>query len=196
MTNSGAIRFDVFKGRFTADSVINVSPFTSAFRCLTAVPAVAARQLVAKLNLGPPILLLKDQSQDIEASSRLMEELRISPPVPMTEAEEPDRIDAEYTDQVLFDSRVAAQPGLLPGYVTKDDAGTDGDDTPHSPYPIYSVPNVIGATIALPSPTPTVIDLVYNEFMEKVSRNRNTQHALIMKLTFWIARPSYQDSKV
>jgi hypothetical protein len=180
MTNSGAIRFDVFKGRFTVDSVINMSPFTSSFRCLTAVPVAAARQLVTKLNLGPPILLLEDGSPDVEESGRLMEELRLSPPVPMGEAEESDLNDVGYADQVLFDDRMALQPGLLPGYVTKDDAGTDGDDTPHLPYPTYTVPNVVGATIALPSPTATVIDVVYNEFMEKVSRNSNTQQTWIV----------------
>jgi hypothetical protein len=83
LTSSGAIRFNIFKGSFTIDSVINMSPFTSGFRCLTAVPFATARQLVAKLNAGPPIFLNNDSSHDMAASRRWTEELRISPPFPM-----------------------------------------------------------------------------------------------------------------
>lgn len=174
MTNSGAIRFDIFKGNFTVDSAINISPFTSGFRCLTSVPFAAARQLVAKLNAGQPILFNDDGSQDLAASRRWREELRISPPFPMRRVKHPKRIVAAYAqprqgrvDQIPIQERSAIQPALQLGYVTTDDLGSDGDDTPHIPYPTFVPPNVIGATVALPTPTPTSIDVVYNEFMEK-----------------------------
>jgi hypothetical protein len=51
--------------------------------------------------------------------------------------------------------------------MTTDDLGSDGDDTPHIPYPTFGPPNVVCATVALPTSTPTLIDVVYNEFMEK-----------------------------
>jgi len=59
-------------------------------------------------------------------------------------------------------------PDLTPGYTTKDDAGSDGDDTIHSPITFYSVPNCIQAkigAIADGSATDTV-DVVYIEFIQ------------------------------
>lgn len=168
MTNSGAIRFDVFKGFFTVDSAINMSPFTSGFRCLTAVPFAAAKQLVTKLNLGPPILMNDDGSEYVQALNHWMEDVRISPP-----STERIRHGSLYTgiahsEQVPVQNPSTNQPALQLGYVTKDDFGLDGDDTPHIKYPNLNQPNVIGATIVPSAATPTTIDVVYNEFMEKV----------------------------
>lgn len=50
-----------------------------------------------------------------------------------------------------------------PGYTTTDDFGTDGDDTPHSPIPYYSQPNVFQANASFPADgsKPATIDLVF-----------------------------------
>ena len=182
MTNSGAIGFDIFKGPFTVDSVINMSPFVSGFKCLTAVPAALARQMVAKLNAGPP--MIDDEAEDGEAArARLWEELRISPSFLSDQAAslEPEKSgyaiasDGSHVDQTLMWERTMDEPALQLGYVTTDELGTDGDDTPHIPYPTYTVANVIDATIALPTATPIVVDVVYNEFMEKVRSNAFTR---------------------
>jgi hypothetical protein len=57
---------------------------------------------------------------------------------------------------------------LIPGYTTKDDAGSDGDDTEHSPISFYRVPNCIQSIIngsATMSET-DVVDVVYIEFIQ------------------------------
>ena len=73
-------------------------------------------------------------------------------------------------DQIPIQNTNAEQPALQLGYVTKDDLGTEGDDTPHIPYPTFVPPNVVGVLVELPTlSTPTSIGVVYNEFMEKVS---------------------------
>jgi hypothetical protein len=93
----------------------------------------------------------------------------------MKQVEHSEHFDAGYaeprkgrTDQIPIREESAIQPALLLGYVSTDDLGSDGDDTPHIPYPTFDPPNVIGATVALPTSTPTLIDVIYNEFMEKV----------------------------
>ncbi|KAK5081506.1 hypothetical protein LTR05_007637 [Lithohypha guttulata] len=50
LTNTGAIRFDIFKGRFTRDSTYIVSPFTSNFSYLPDVPYRLASKLLPILN--------------------------------------------------------------------------------------------------------------------------------------------------
>ena len=61
------------------------------------------------------------------------------------------------------------EPDLIPGYTTKDDAGSDGDDTAHAPISFYRVPNIIQSQIDPPSQTedPDLIDVVYIDFIER-----------------------------
>lgn len=54
LTNTGAIRFDVFAGPFTRDSTFIVSPFTSNLSYIKDVPYRHARQLLPILNDGDP----------------------------------------------------------------------------------------------------------------------------------------------
>jgi hypothetical protein len=58
---------------------------------------------------------------------------------------------------------------LTPGYMTKDDLGTDGDDTIHMPLPYYPQPNVFLANASFPSNggTPQLVDFVFVDFLEK-----------------------------
>ena len=63
-----------------------------------------------------------------------------------------------------------ASDSLTPGYTTIDDAGSDGDDTLHSPIQFYEVPNCIQAAVgfgARSSEEPDTVDLIYNEFIER-----------------------------
>ena len=57
ITNTGAMRFDIFKGPFTIDTTFLVSPFTSSFRKLKDVPYKVASQVLRLLNNGSPIAL-------------------------------------------------------------------------------------------------------------------------------------------
>jgi hypothetical protein len=54
--NTGAMRFDIFKGPFTEDSAFIVSPFTSTFRYVKDVPydkALAPVLTMASLGTSP-----------------------------------------------------------------------------------------------------------------------------------------------
>lgn len=191
ITNSGAMRFDIFKGPFTIDSTFLVSPFTSGFRVAKDIPYKAASQVVRLLNNEGQILL-KDllalqQSEGVGALGlhRLDELAPPSPPVNV------DTFIAQSpTDHALFRPKLQtplAGPGALapphanskptvPGYTTVDDLGSEGDDTIHEAIRFYDVPNCVGADVNFDSPSseksngdgdlPETVDLVYNEFIQ------------------------------
>lgn len=175
ITNSGALRFDIFKGPFTIDSTFLVSPFTSGFKKLKDVPFKAASQILSILNNEGQILipdLVTLAGIDADKLSDL------SPPfIPMGVQ---SRLHAEQQSVLtLLDSANDLQQSMLsghgdskrprvPGYTTKDDAGSDGDDTIHQPIRFYDVPNCIGANISFTASSdgPDKVDLIYNEFLE------------------------------
>ncbi len=152
--NTGAIRFDVFKGPFTRDTTFIVSPFTTGFRYIKEVPYKTANKLLALLNSKGPVL------EQLGASL-------LAPPEQLAYTE--DRIAAtsleyQHSEQV----HLGAKTSLTPGYTTHDDAGTDGDDTLHSPISFYRVPNCVQSEIAFPQEgtVPTTVDLVFLEFIQ------------------------------
>ncbi|KAI7504005.1 calcineurin-like phosphoesterase [Hortaea werneckii] len=55
LTNTGALRFDLFEGPFTLDSTFLISPFTSGFRMIRDVPFPAADRVLGLLNSEGPI---------------------------------------------------------------------------------------------------------------------------------------------
>lgn len=57
VTNTGAIRFDIFAGPFTRDSTFIVSPFTSNLSYIPDVPYKLAKQLLPILNNGDPVAI-------------------------------------------------------------------------------------------------------------------------------------------
>ncbi|KAI9652547.1 MAG: hypothetical protein M1831_006738 [Alyxoria varia] len=66
LTNTGALRFDIFQGPFTKDTTYLVSPFTSGFRYLVnPIPYAIARNLLNVLNNEADMLahLQKDRSR-------------------------------------------------------------------------------------------------------------------------------------
>ncbi|CAL5866655.1 uncharacterized protein PFLUO_LOCUS864 [Penicillium psychrofluorescens] len=156
--NTGAIRFDIFQGPFTQDTTFIVSPFTSGFRYVKDVPYDQAQLIVGILNKQPQILRTP----------------RYSPFTPLAPPEQ-----LAYSNDIVADLTVGAskpqqaplsgqEPELIPGYTTKDDAGTDGDDTVHSPISFYRVPNCIQALVAAnASAVPETVDLVYIDFIER-----------------------------
>ncbi|GAD95787.1 Ser/Thr protein phosphatase family [Paecilomyces variotii No. 5] len=166
--NTGAIRFDIFKGPFTQDDLYIVSPFTSGFRYIKDVPYSAAQKVVEVLNKQPQVFT--------EASSNGARRDFLTPPGQVAVPH-----DIEYEDSSTASSidlrKTAPQvplsgnskPELVPGYTTHDDAGDDGDDTVHSPISFYRVPNCIQALVSgasQGSSEPETVDLVYIDFIE------------------------------
>jgi hypothetical protein len=160
ITNTGAIRFDIFKGAFTKDTKFLVSPFTSAFRYIPDVPYKAARQIIKLLNNEGPILLeMTEQNAFLQPPEVLAARYRpelFSPTI--------GEFAGPFRDQTILKSD---EPKPFPGYTTYDDAGHDGDDTIHTDVEFYNVPNCIQATIGFDDSEPETVDLMYNEFIQK-----------------------------
>ncbi|RAK72629.1 metallophosphoesterase family protein [Aspergillus fijiensis CBS 313.89] len=168
IVNTGAIRFDIFRGPFTQDTTYIVSPFSSGFRYVKDVPYHKAKFVVEVLNKQPQIMTEQRQhvglptwplappEQSAHADANRGESLRPGWYAPGT-----------LTDQALLSMKDYAGPNLIPGYTTTDDAGTDGDDTVHSPLTFYRVPNCIQSLVSpTASDQPETVDLVYIDFIE------------------------------
>lgn len=165
--NTGAIRFDIFKGPFTQDTMWIISPFTNEFRYVKDVPYDKVQLIMEVLNKQPQVLA-EEFNDELDVDD-------LGPPA-----------QVKHFDNVLVSSGSNKWPGLdmpgnlqiplsegpsgavVPGYTTKDDAGDDGDDTIHSPISFYRVPNVFQARLSgNVSATPETVDLVYIEFLER-----------------------------
>lgn len=160
LTNTGAMRFDIFKGPFTIDSTYLVSPFTSGFRSIRDVDYRLAQKLLGVLNNQAPMLMDMDPRLD---PNLLVPPEHISKRMHMANQWEEPLIVARQEQKMLEDG-----PQLTAGYTTKDDDGDDGDDTLHSPIPFSKVPNCIQSEVDFPDNPADVarVDLVYNEFIE------------------------------
>jgi hypothetical protein len=170
ITNTGAIRFDIFKGKFTKDTKFLVSPFTSELRYIRDVPYKAASQVLKLLNNEGPIVLEMQKGNAFlqppeVAAARYRTHL-------LSSSSDDDVFAKPQNGQTpLLTSHTVSsdtEPTLFPGYTTHDDAGTDGDDTIHSPITFYNVPNCIQASVGfIDSEEPETVDLLYNAFIEK-----------------------------
>ncbi|KAI1971521.1 hypothetical protein LOZ53_003758 [Ophidiomyces ophidiicola] len=164
LVNTGAIRFDLFKGQVTEDSSYILSPFTGGFRYTKNIPYEKATKILEVLNKAPRIVTQMAHS-NTSFSTFLV------PPEQLS-------LDSNWdktlkSDQVRFDNSNYMPPAtnLIPGYTTKDAAGADGDDTIHSPISFHRLPNCIQAFIPSSkskhrSIKPENVDLIYLEFIE------------------------------
>lgn len=163
-TNTGALRFDVLEGPFTVDSTYLVSPFTSGFRYIKDVDVRIARKLLGVLNNNGEYL---DDADARLASSSLLPIGHIARARKAAGQQRSLGFDTRLQEQQTLNS--LQQGGLMPGYTTKDDDGSDGDDTIHVRLPFVQVPNCIQSLIDFPSGQdgePEKVDVVYNEFIE------------------------------
>ena len=131
ISNTGAMRFDIFQGAVTLDTLYSVSPFTNGFRYIQDVPFDIANRVLTVLNEGPELLQDISSSLSVEMPAQLID---VSP----WHARPVDTFAnvLDFGDQ----SVLQAKPKLIPGYTTTDDAGNDGDDTIHSPFVEYKIP--------------------------------------------------------
>ena len=166
LTNTGAIRFDIFKGPFSKDNTYIVSPFTSGLRFVKDVPFSVAKRLLSILNQDVPQLI---QFPDMLGSKAPVPDSAITygsmPSLSETRRSWGD------SQQAVLTSHKDADHDLSPGYTTTDDAGADGDDTLHSKIKFYSVPNCIESRIGFTESSksekdPDTVDLIYNDFIE------------------------------
>ncbi|CEJ61396.1 hypothetical protein PMG11_09931 [Penicillium brasilianum] len=167
--NSGAIRFDIFKGVFTQDTTWTISPFTNGFRYVKDVPYEKVQLIMEVLNKQTKILTaLQDETEPSLLPLASPEQLAR----PETNVDDDETSGQRHTVDMSGSSQLPLSASntvgkILPGYTTKDDAGEDGDDTIHAPISFYKVPNCIQALIsANSSDVPKKVDLVYIEFVQ------------------------------
>ncbi|KAG6003127.1 hypothetical protein E4U21_002325 [Claviceps maximensis] len=149
--NTGFVRFDIHKGPFTYDDNFIVSPFRDVFMYIGDVPFDKAAKVIDQLNKG------------------VVNKRSMSMRVPDDECTNPtlgylSRRDLRHSRGVI-----RRQDTIVPGYTTKDDWGTDGDDTEHSAIPSYPIPGYWEARASFPQDgsTPTKVDLIFFDFIGK-----------------------------
>lgn len=159
--NTGAIRFDIFKGPFTLDTTYIVSPFLSKMVFIPEVPYDVAKKVITLLNSETKILDqpgFDTKMMGPPEQWQLTKDMIFSslPPIgPELKAEGQKPLDGS-----------KGEPDLVGGYTTKDDIGTDGDDAVHSPINFYVQPNCIQSEIGFPAKgEPENVDLVFTDFV-------------------------------
>lgn len=173
MTNSGAMRFDIFQGPFTIDTTYLVCPFTSGFRQIKNVPYAAATQVLQILNNQGPIplrdLLGFVKGEEGWGEHRLDD---LVPHLPQSESSDSTYAKRDVEQVPISGEKDNESKPQVPGYTTHDDAGSDGDDTVHQPITFYSVPNCVASNIGFEPEIkekeehPETLDMIYNEFIQ------------------------------
>lgn len=159
--NTGAIRFDIFKGPFTLDTTYIVSPFLSKMVFLPEVPYDVARKVISLLNSETKILDQPGFDTRMMAPPEQWQLIKdmIFPSLP------PIGPELKVEGQKPLDGS-KGEPDLVSGYTTKDDIGADGDDAVHSPINFYVQPNCIQSEIGFPAKgEPENVDLVFTDFV-------------------------------
>lgn len=135
--NTGSVRYDLYMGKYTVDSEYIVSPFRNEWVKLT-LPRSYAVKIAPKLNEWDYIVAL-ERDLTPHVSTRPGE----------TEAEL--QTDFSLAEQSVFSSDLSAENRLSKGYITRDDFGTDGDDTRHRPVVNFPIPNVVESVNLTPN---------------------------------------------
>lgn len=162
--NTGSVRFDLAKGPFTYDDSFIVSPFTDAFQFIPNVPYEQASQVLGILNAGAFQKKRRYMSTaDINFSPVLADrDICIDPP--LTHHYDGMKRRSMQGGRLI---RRQSTSAMTPGPTTKDDFGTDGDDTIHSAIPNYNQPNDLQANASFPldGSMPKTVDLVFLDFI-------------------------------
>ncbi|KAK2593756.1 hypothetical protein QQS21_008517 [Conoideocrella luteorostrata] len=149
--NTGVVRFDLHKGPFTIDDTYIAIPFRDVFFYIADVPFDKADKIIDQLNKG------------------IVDKRFASMRVPDDECTNPTLGYLSRRDIREPRGIVRRQDAVVPGYVTKDDWGTDGDDTEHSGIPSYSIPGYWEARASFPKDgsKPDKVDLIFFDFIQK-----------------------------
>lgn len=162
IVNTGSIRFDLVEGPFTYDDSFIVSPFTDAFQYVASVPYDIAKNVINQLNGAA----LNDKRNSAASRFGMM-------PLPSNHDSCQDPtigVITGSTSELKTRGIHRRQTVVTPGYVTSDDFGTDGDDTPHSKIPSYSQPNYVQGNASFPTngTTPEVVDVVFLDYFASI----------------------------
>ncbi|KAI8966434.1 ser/Thr protein phosphatase family [Daldinia sp. FL1419] len=185
IVNTGAIRFDIFKGAFTKDSTYLISPFISKFNYVPEVPYAIASKVLELLNSGGQVfggaldtkyLTIPEQavpqSPFFKTASEIDDEAMYSLFMQQGSMQKP--LSGAASLSKPDEGQGKEDPELVGGYTTRDDLGDDGDDAVHSPIKFYNVPNCIQSKISFPAPInestpapdPETVDLVFIDYVQ------------------------------
>jgi 2',3'-cyclic-nucleotide 2'-phosphodiesterase (5'-nucleotidase family) len=162
LINTGSLRFDIFKGPFTRDTMFNVSPFPNHFEYIADMPYEDAQDIFDKLLHWED--WFPDQGRQFmtllgipACEQNVRRETYIAPQDAMKLA----RRAAEQVKLTDFDYVIT------PGHTTQDGMGRDGDDTIHQSYSYHKPPSVVKTEVALPKDKmPERVDFVFISFMK------------------------------
>ncbi|KAI1764419.1 5'-nucleotidase [Hypoxylon sp. FL1150] len=176
IVNTGAIRFDIFKGAFTRDSTFLISPFISKFNYIADVPYAVASKVLELLNSGGQVFgagKLDTKHLTIPEQVAPSPFFYTSMVGEASESSMPMFIEEDTQQKPLGGKGGGGDPELIGGYTTHDDLGDDGDDAVHSPIKFYAVPNCIQSEIAFPpekgqdmAKDPETVDLVFIDYVQ------------------------------
>ena len=192
IVNTGALRFDLFRGAFTADDAFIVAPFADEFLYLPNVSAAMAAKVLPILNKEPV------EKRRAEHEHHHLAEREVGALFPQLGGREVCGQDffhsplsfhqnqtRLYNENHDHDSSLRHRGDrgnkrdrapLTPGYTTTDDFGAGGDDTPHSKIAEYPQPNYLQTTVNTTLPPNTssggegaqggeVVDLIFVDFI-------------------------------
>ena len=169
LLNTGSVRFDLVEGPFTFDDSFIVSPFHDTFQYIPDVPYENAQQVLGILNAGA--YEKRAAPEHTQLSARDFHFTQSGGGEQCVDASVFAHADAlrrrsEHMPMTRGSKRLQKR-ATTPGYVTKDDFGTDGDDTIHSAIPFYSTPNDFQANGSFPtdSSTPATVDVIFLDFI-------------------------------
>ncbi|KAI0597982.1 Ser/Thr protein phosphatase family protein [Biscogniauxia sp. FL1348] len=158
ISNTGGIRFDMYKGPFTNDDNYIVSPFRDAFLYIAEVPYSLAKTVLDSLNNAGA-----SQKRDLGAIP-IERDLCVDPSVAPLSTASGGRSHASQRSLGITRRQVV---DLVPGYTTTDDFGIDGDDTAHSAIPYYPVPDFFQGEAGFDEDgSADVVDIVFVDFIE------------------------------
>ena len=146
--NTGAARFDVFKGAFTRDDQLTVIPFENGMWYVEDLSMKLVRKVLERLNNlpGEPELAMMISKMKTENVQILQDSLAISAyrrkQSELFEASRIGKTSIRYKNNKGEDE--ADLQRLTYGYVTQDLCGTlSGDDTPHQALPAFPIPEFV-----------------------------------------------------
>ncbi|ROT40995.1 ser/Thr protein phosphatase family [Sodiomyces alkalinus F11] len=176
ITNTGALRFDIFKGPFTKDNTYLVFPFTSKFRYIPDVPYQVAKKVLPLINRAGPVFQASLDTQFLNVPEAMASKKYFvatddedgSDEGSFFELKGPESAQRPLGGVEAETAMSVPTPQLLAGYTTEDDMGTDGDDTERSPIKMYAVPNCVQAEVGFPEEDgrPDKVDLVFIDFTQ------------------------------
>ncbi|KAA1477516.1 hypothetical protein DENSPDRAFT_885166 [Dentipellis sp. KUC8613] len=148
ITNEGVLHDDLYKGPFTRNDQITVSPYADAYSYIPNIALSVAQTVLNELN------------KKGETRRSLENGLYERGEVGMRYRRWLEEMDAPHGPALR------AASNLTLGYVTKDGCPGVGDDVPHAPLPFFPTPAFL-ASRAPDVPPNTPVDLVYVKYIER-----------------------------